>query len=338
MIFGGERAPKAPPLQGVGWGGGVVDRPALVAAARDSIARGSKSFAAASRLFDRATRERAWLLYAWCRACDDLADGQVMGHGRQAVDDPMARLETIRALTEAALRGEATGRPAFDALGVVVAECGVPHEYPRDLVRGFALDAISFQPRDEDDLHRYCYHVAGVVGVMMAIMMGVAADDEAVLDRACDLGIAFQLANIARDIGEDAAAGRCYLPESWLAETGIAPGHEMSAEHRPGLVMLARRLTERAARYEASARFGAPALGFRSAWAVLAAAGIYGDIAREVGRLGERAWDGRVFTSRAAKIGWIARAFGEATARRWLWRGGSSREGLWTRPRKTAPE
>lgn len=315
-----------------------MDRPALVAAARESIARGSKSFAAASRLFDRATRERAWLLYSWCRACDDLADGQVMGHGRQAVDDPLARLETIRSLTEAALSGEATGQPAFDALGLVVGECGIPHEYPRDLVRGFALDAVAFQPRDEDDLYRYCYHVAGVVGVMMAILMGVRPDDEAVLDRACDLGIAFQLANIARDIGEDAGAGRCYLPESWIAEAGIAPGHEMSAAHRPALVMLARRLTGAAARYEASARHGTPALGLRSAWAVLAAAGIYGDIARKVARLGEHAWDERVATSRAAKIGWIARAFAQAMARRLPWGEGGGRDGLWTRPRKTGPD
>ena len=197
---------------------GTEARAALVAAARDSIARGSKSFASASRLFDRVTRERAWLLYAWCRACDDLADGQVMGHGRRAVDDPMARLETIKVLTEAALRGEETGSVPFDALGLVVAECGTPPELPRDLVRGFALDAVSFQPRDESDLYRYCYHVAGVVGVMMASIMGVRPDDETVLDRACDLGIAFQLANIARDLGEDAAAGRCYLPEDWRAQ------------------------------------------------------------------------------------------------------------------------
>jgi phytoene synthase len=308
---------------------GTEARAALVAAARDSIARGSKSFASASRLFDRVTRERAWLLYAWCRACDDLADGQVMGHGRRAVDDPMARLETIKVLTEAALRGEETGSVPFDALGLVVAECGTPPELPRDLVRGFALDAVSFQPRDESDLYRYCYHVAGVVGVMMASIMGVRPDDETVLDRACDLGIAFQLANIARDLGEDAAAGRCYLPEDWMAEMGIPAGHEMGAEHRPKLAVLARRLADRAARYEASARGGTAALPFRSAWAVLAAAGIYGDIAREVVARGERAWDVRVVTSKAAKLGWMVRAFGQALMRKR--RGAASREGLWTR-------
>lgn len=308
-----------------------MNRTALVEFARDSIARGSKSFAMASLLFDRPTRERAWLLYAWCRAADDLADGQVMGHGRSVVDDPIERLETIRSLTEMALQGRETGNPAFDALGLVVAECAIPHELPRDLVRGFALDAVAFQPRDEADLYRYCYHVAGVVGVMMAIVMGVPPDRDAVLDRACDLGIAFQLANIARDIGEDAAAGRCYLPESWIAETGIAPGHEMALDHRDALAGLGRRLAERAARYEQSARHGTPALRFRSAWAVLAAAGIYGDIAREVAARGPRAWDERVATGKAAKLGWVARAFGQAMMRKRLWDGMASREGLWTR-------
>ena len=84
----------------------------------------------------------------------------------------------------------------------------MPSRLPRDLVAGFALDAEEWRPRTEDDLYRYCYHVAGAVGCMMAIVMGVAPDDAATLDRACDLGVAFQLANIARDIGEDDAASQ----------------------------------------------------------------------------------------------------------------------------------
>jgi len=312
----------------------MSDRATLVAAAEASIARGSKSFAMASRLFDRTTRERAWLLYSWCRACDDLADGQTMGHGRSAVADPMARLTAIRTQSEDALAGRPTGEAAFDALGLVVRECDIPHALPRDLIKGFALDAAEFRPRHEDDLYRYCYHVAGVVGVMMAIVMGVAPDDEAVLDRAADLGMAFQLGNIARDISEDAAAGRCYLPEDWLAEMDIPPGEEMKPPFRPRLALLARRLADRAAAYEASARHGTPALGFRSGWAVLAAAGIYGDIAREVVARGQHAWDHRVVTSRTAKLGWVAKAAAQSARRASLWDGEASRAGLWTRPRR----
>ena len=81
-----------------------------------------------------------------------------------------------------------------------------------------ALDAARWSPRTETDMMRYCYHVAGAVGIMMARIMGVHPDDGETLDRACDLGLAFQIANIARDIVEDNDAGRCYLPQTWLDE------------------------------------------------------------------------------------------------------------------------
>jgi 15-cis-phytoene synthase len=284
------------------------DRAALVAAARESIAKGSKSFALASRLFDQATRERAWLLYSWCRACDDLADGQDHGGEMSAVADPHIRLAFIRDMTERALRGETTSDPAFDALGLVVAECKIPHEWPRDLVQGFAMDADAFSPRTTQDMLTYCYHVAGVVGLMMAVVMGVDPEDKETLGHANDLGLAFQLANIARDIGEDARAGRCYIPATWLGKADIGPGEHMKPHYRKALAGIGAKFAEMAQGYEASARIGARKLPFRSRWAVLSAAGIYGDIAREVARRGEHAWDSRVFTTKTAKLNWVMRA------------------------------
>ena len=303
-----------------------------MATARESIARGSKSFSAASTLFDRRTRERAWLLYAWCRRCDDIADGQDHGHGMTRVAEPQARLAAVTAMTEDALAGEVVGDPAFDALRIVAAETDMPPEWPRDLLAGFALDAQGWRPRSEDDLLRYCYHVAGVVGLMMAVVMGVRPDDEATLGRACDLGLAFQLSNIARDVREDAEAGRCYLPRDWLDEFRMTPDTLLLPENREELATLGARLADRAELYEASARGGTPALPFRSAWAVLAAAGIYGDIAREVRRRGEAAWDARVSTSGAAKLGWIMRAWGQAR-RRAAYAGEPRPAGLWGRER-----
>ena len=225
----------------------IPDRAALVAHARDSIARGSRSFAMASKLFAPETRERAWLLYAWCRKCDDIADGQDHGGALSVVTDAQARLSDMRALTDRALRGEPTGDPAFDGFGLVMRECAIPARYAHDLIDGFALDAADWRPRTEDDLLRYCYHVAGAVGCMMAVLMGVDPADEATLDRACDLGLAFQLANIARDIGEDAAAGRCYLPVAWLADLDLTPATLMTPAARPRLVILGRRLASMAA-------------------------------------------------------------------------------------------
>lgn len=305
------------------------DRPALVKFARDSIARGSKSFALASRLFDRQTRERAWLLYAWCRHCDDLADGQDHGGVMEAVRDPDSRLALIHERTAQAFAGEPTGDPAFDAFGVVAAECDLTPEMADDVIRGFALDAAGWHPRSEDDLDRYCYHVAGAVGVMMAIVMGVPRDDKERLDRACDLGMAFQLANIARDIAEDDAAGRCYLPDEWQARLDIGPGEYLRPHNRPRLTLMARWLCDEAAQYEASARVGAASLPFRSRWAVLAAAGIYGDIARKVKAAGDHAWDHRIYTKRREKLVWVWKAFWQTVRNR---PPQTDREGLWTRP------
>lgn len=284
------------------------DRAALVEAARESIAKGSKSFAFASTLFDRATRERAWLLYSWCRRCDDLADGQEHGGALSKTHDPHSALAIIRDLTDKALAGVQTGEAAFDALGLVAAECAIPHRYAYDLIEGFALDADGWRPQTETDLLKYCYHVAGTVGCMMAVIMGVDPDDVDTMDRANALGWAFQLANIARDVGEDAEGGRCYLPRDWLEEMGIAANDVRAPAHRAALGQLGARLAAMAQIHEASARIGARKLPFRARWAVLSAAGIYGDIAREVARRGEAAWDSRVVTSRAMKLGWVARA------------------------------
>lgn len=311
--------------------GDQPSRAAIVATAHEAIARGSKSFAAASRLFDRPTRERAWLLYAWCRRCDDIADGQEDGHGTRHVADAAQRVAALRTLTDAALAGQVVGEPAFDALRIVAAETGMPHRWAHDLIDGFVLDAEEWRPRTEDDLLRYCYHVAGVVGCMMAVVMGVSPDDHDTLDRACDLGLAFQLANIARDIGEDDQAGRCYLPVEWLVEMDVPPGEHMKPPYRPRLAVLARRMTDRAAQFEASARVGAARLPFRSAWAVLAAAGIYGRIGRLVAERGEAAWDKRASSTGGEKLRIITQSWFEARGKSRIPADGRRLD--WQRPR-----
>jgi len=292
--------------------GGENDRAALVAQARQSIRKGSKSFAAASLLFDRETRERVWLLYAWCRRCDDIADAQDHGGALGEQVAGAARLAQIRDLTARALAGQPTGDFAFDALGLVARETGISPAMAEDVIAGFALDAAGWSPRTERDLMQYCWHVAGAVGVMMAVVMGVSPDDADTLERAGDLGLAFQLANIARDVEEDDAADRCYLPEEWLVEADIPPGEEMKPHYRSRLTGIVGRLCRIARAHECSARIGAARLRFRQRWAVLAAAGIYGEIAREVERRGDHAWDHRVVVSRGRKVGWIARALVQA--------------------------
>ena len=231
----------------------MTAREELVAQARDTISKGSQSFKSASKLFAPATRERAWLLYAWCRSLDDETDGQQLGHAGVQPADPAATQARLGALTAAALDSDDPVPPAFAALRQVARETGMPRTMIEDHLTGFALDAQQWRPQSEDDLLRYCYHVAGSVGCMMAVVMGVDPRDEDTLNRACDLGLAFQLANIARDIVPDALVGRCYLPADWLAEAGIDEAGIADPANLPAIAAIARRLVTLA---RALSRFG----------------------------------------------------------------------------------
>ena len=309
----------------------MTDRARLVAAAHDTIAQGSQSFAAASRLFAPATRERAWLLYAWCRAADDLTDGQELGHGAAVPGDPAAVQARLETLTAAALDSADPVPLPFAALREVARETAMPRHFIADHLAGFALDAKDWRPQSADDLLRYCYHVAGTVGCMMAVVMGVPPSDQDTLDRACDLGLAFQLANIARDVVPDAGVSRCYLPAVWIAGAGLGDADLNDPRHRPALALLAARLVEMARPYRRSARVGAARLPLRSRLAVLAADGIYGAIGEKVFALGERAWDQRVRVSSGGKLGLL----GLALLRSAMAPTESPRTGLWTRPRQS---
>lgn len=307
-----------------------AERATLVQAAYQSIARGSQSFAAASGLFAPMTRERAWLLYAWCRAADDMTDGQELGGAAVVATqaDPQAAHTRLVALTDAALSSDASVPTPFAALRLVARETQMPRAFIDDHIAGFALDAARWRPESEDDLLRYCYHVAGSVGCMMAVVMGVDPAETEVLDRASDLGLAFQLANIARDIVPDALAGRCYLPGEWLKAEGLAEADIPLPDHRPKLARMARTLVELSRPYRASARIGAAHLPPRSRLAVLAADAIYGAIGERVVRRGTSAWDERVRTGAAAKLGLFAGALMRAPFASPY----TPRTGLWTRP------
>jgi phytoene synthase len=303
---------------------------------RERIENGSKSFAAAARLFDPHTRSAAYMLYAWCRYCDDVIDDQELGFARPqaAREAALARLEELREKTRAALAGRAE-EPVFIALHRVASERGLSETHLLEHLDGFAMDVAGRRYDTLDDTLSYCYHVAGVVGVMMAHIMGVR--DAPTLDRACDLGIAFQLTNIARDVMEDAAAGRIYLPGEWLAEAGIPEGRVDDPEYRQAVYDVAARLLIEADRFYVSARHGIASLPFRSAWAIALARYVYREIGSMVRRRGRAAWDGRARVSRRRKLYGVARSL--ATIARSHAHGRleeiPSRSGLWTRPRPT---
>lgn len=308
----------------------------IVAMCRQRIELGSRSFAGAARLFDRRTRESAYMLYAWCRHCDDAIDGQQLGFPRSSPATPaagssaaLAVLADLERRTRAALAGRPEGG-VYDALHTVVERHGIPAVHPLELIEGFRLDATGFRPQTIGDTLTYCYHVAGVVGVMMAIVMGARGADA--LNRAADLGIAFQLTNIVRDIVADAEAGRVYLPADWLRKSGLDGADLASPARREVVFGVARRMLAEADRYYASASGGLRYLPFRSAWAVASARNIYRRIGAIVLDEGSAAWAGRASVGGGAKLAGVASALAPALLATLPAAPPPPREGLWTRP------
>ena len=305
----------------------------IVRHSRELIEKGSKSFAGAARLFSPKVRDDAYMLYAWCRHCDDVIDGQELGFVAQTVDTSSVddRLANLKAKTIAAVDGNADD-PVFIALSRVVAKHNMDLRYPLDLLDGFAMDARAHEYHSLEDTVLYSYHVAGVVGVMMAIVMG--AKDTPTLNRACDLGIAFQLTNISRDVMEDAGNERCYLPSDWLEAEGVPAGVLPSSEHREAVSRVVARLLDEADGYYASARYGLAALPFRSAWAIAAALRIYREIGTRVRQRGAHAWDHRVVVPKSRKLSRLALGLADAVYARSLGRAATppARDGLWTKP------
>ncbi|MFM9153008.1 MAG: phytoene/squalene synthase family protein [Methylocystis sp.] len=301
------------------------------------IQAGSKSFAAAAKIFNPETRASAYLLYAWCRHCDDVIDGQQLGYdqGNTPNHDPTKELIKLRNQTNDALTGILTDDPIFSALQKVISKNNIPKAYPLALLDGFEMDVHRRSYQTIDDTLNYCYHVAGVVGVMMSIIMG--AKDDATLDRACDLGLAFQLTNIARDVIEDAQNGRVYLPTTWLRSAGLNadPNLLLQESHREQLVIVVDRLLKEAEKYYDSSLSGLPKLGFRSAWAIATARIVYRKIGIELIKNGPKAWDRRVSTTKYQKFSALISGLGAAIYAHTIgpYRAPSSRYGLWTRPK-----
>ena len=270
------------------------------------MAQGSASFRAATRLFDRELREDVWALYAWCRHCDDQIDGQTLGHGFVALPSDMTRrrLVELRQQTADAMAGRAVTSPPFAALQAVALRHPLSPQGPDTLLDGLEMDVNPRLYQTMDDLMLYCYRVAGVVGVMMAEIMDARGPDT--LRRAQDLGLAFQLTNIVRDIHEDAASGRVYLPIDVLQRHGIGPEAEAVLNAPPeALHGAARELLDLAEAYYASARIGLRALPLRASLATAAARGVYREIGRRIRRQGPDALYSRMVTPRPVKL-WLA--------------------------------
>jgi phytoene synthase len=183
-----------------------------VAACRALLRGGSRTFFAASLVLPKSVRQPATGLYAFCRMADDAID---FGEDRGAA------LGDLRARLDALYSGKPRDIAADRAFADSVSRHSIPKAFPCALLEGFEWDAANRRYENLSQLKAYGVRVAGTVGAMMAMVMNVRS--RALVARACDLGVAMQLTNIARDVGEDARCGRLYLPLEWMRAANINP-------------------------------------------------------------------------------------------------------------------
>jgi 15-cis-phytoene synthase len=272
--------------------------PADLEHCKEAIRHGSLSFHAASKLLPAKVRDPALALYAFCRLADDAVD--LNAHKAAAVLRLQERLDRAYA-------GRPFDAPADRAFAAIIEQFEMPRALPEALLEGLAWDATERRYETLEELYGYSARVASAVGAMMCVLMGVR--DENALARACDLGVAMQLTNIARDVGEDARERRMYLPTEWLDAAGLS-AEDVFADPRPSKAIRAmvRRLVMDANRLYMRSEAGISALPLKARTGIFAARLIYGGIGREVQKAGYDTISTRAHTSKGQKLGWIAQA------------------------------
>jgi phytoene synthase len=245
------------------------------AACKALLRKGSRSFAAASLLLPRRVREPSAALYAFCRMADDAID---------LSDDPGA-VPALRERLDRIYRGTPADSPIDRAFARVAAEHELPRPLIDALIEGFAWDAEGRRYATISELCAYAARVAGTVGAMMTVLMGPR--NALTMARACDLGVAMQLTNIARDVGEDARAGRLYLPLSWLEEGDVDPAAFLrNPRPEAGVTAAIERLLRFADALYIRADQGITMLPPDCRASIRAARLIYADIGREIAGAG----------------------------------------------------
>lgn len=284
----------------------LADAPALYAQAAEATAIGSKSFYFATRFFPSELARAAHAVYWFCRTTDDLVDET------PSVDQGRRDLEEWTVALRDALDGRRVDSPVLRLFAHTVAEHSIPDEYPFELIEGMRMDLNGIRYDNFADLRLFCYRVASVVGLMMSYVIGFEGP---ALGHAIDLGIAMQLTNILRDIGEDLDRGRIYLPREEMARFGYTEADLRARQRNDAFLALMQFQIERARQYYALAEPGISMLSPKGRFAVKVASDVYREILAEIDHSGCDVFDRRAVVPPLRKYWLTARSMALPIAR-----------------------
>ncbi|XP_030520131.2 phytoene synthase 2, chloroplastic-like [Rhodamnia argentea] len=269
----------------------------------------AKTFYLGTLLMTPERRRAVWAIYVWCRRTDELVDG------------PNATHITPKALDrwEKRLNDLFEGRPydMYDAaLADTVSKYPVDIQPFKDMIEGMRLDLRKSRYMNFDELYLYCYYVAGTVGLMSVPVMGIApeskASTESVYNAALALGVANQLTNILRDVGEDARRGRIYLPQDELARAGLSDEDILRGKVTDKWKGFMKEQIKRARKFFDEAEKGVVELNAASRWPVMASLLLYKQILDAIEANDYNNFTRRAYVGKAKKLILLPVAYGRA--------------------------
>lgn len=266
---------------------------------RHITAKYAKTFYLGTMLTSRPKRRALWALYAWCRRTDELVDGV---HAETTTPDTLLDWEKQ---LEAAFIGKATNAPDL-ALADTIKRYPIAIQPFKDMVAGMRMDLSYDRYQTFDDLHLYCYRVAGTVGLMSAAVMGFETSDLNVnataTEAAIALGVAMQLTNILRDIGEDAERGRIYLPLEDLRNFNYSEQDLFNCVVDERWENLMQFQVQRARQFYTQAEKGISALCRDSRWPVWSSLMLYRNILNAIEQNNYEVFGKRAYVSTSNKL------------------------------------
>ncbi|KAJ7960028.1 Phytoene synthase [Quillaja saponaria] len=269
----------------------------------------AKTFYLGTLLMTPERRRAIWAIYVWCRRTDELVDGPNASHiTPKALDRWESRLEDLF-----------QGRP-FDMLDAALSDTVV--KFPvdiqpfKDMIEGMRMDLRKSRYKNFDELYLYCYYVAGTVGLMSVPIMGIAPESQATTERvynaALALGIANQLTNILRDVGEDARRERVYLPQDELALAGLSDDDIFAGKVTDKWRNFMKKQIKRARMFFDEAEKGVTELSAPSRWPVWASLLLYRQILDEIEANDYNNFTKRAYVSKAKKLFFLPIAYGRS--------------------------
>ncbi|HUX23965.1 MAG TPA: presqualene diphosphate synthase HpnD [Burkholderiales bacterium] len=263
---------------------------------QDKAAQSGSSFYYSFMFLPPQRRRAITALYAFCREVDDIVD--------ECADSALAQTKLAWWQQELArLYAGSPQHPVTRALEPAIEPFGIKHEYLTEIIAGMQMDLSQNRYLDFPALEQYCHRVAGVVGLLAASIFGY--QDERTLAYAHTLGLAFQLTNIIRDVGEDSRKGRIYLPMNELRQFNVSPADILHARQTENFARLMTFQIERAERYYGAALEQLPQVDRKAQRPGLIMAAIYRTLLREIANDGCKVLNQRTALPPLRKL-WIA--------------------------------